>query len=140
MKKVFICIIALLTTFAAKAQTTFQYGDFYYKITSASEVSVIRPTDVTIIYEMPNAVIPSTVTYDDNEYTVTKIDNSAFYLANNIESITIPPTVKIIGEQAFYHCGNVTSITFEDEDNSQLYEIEERGFADSPKSENLQIH
>lgn len=58
-------------------------------------------------------VIPSTITYNNVEYTVTAIGDKAFYDSENsvlMSSITIPSTVTSIGELAFYKCTNLTSI------------------------------
>ena len=58
--------------------------------------------------------IPSTITYEDVEYTVTAIGDNAFYDCESsilMSSVTIPSTVTSIGKQAFYRCKNLTSIT-----------------------------
>jgi hypothetical protein len=54
-------------------------------------------------------VIPGTVTYNDTEYTVTKIADSAFQ--GGITSIVIPTTVTSIGNWAFGYCSSLVSIT-----------------------------
>lgn len=46
--------------------------------------------------------VPSTITCDGEEYTVTAIDNYAFeYYLSSLKSVTLPPTVTSIGEEAF---------------------------------------
>jgi hypothetical protein len=55
-------------------------------------------------------VIPETVTYNNTEYTVTKIADSAFRW-NGITSIEIPASVTTIGSWAFEGCGSLASIT-----------------------------
>ena len=52
-----------------------------------------------------NIVIPSTVKYYGRDYPVTSIGDYAFYNCNDLESITIPSSVKRIGYAAFY-CDN----------------------------------
>ena len=52
-----------------------------------------------------NIVIPSTVKYYGRDYPVTSIGDYAFYNCNDLESITIPSSVKRIGYVAFY-CDN----------------------------------
>lgn len=47
-----------------------------------------------------HVIIPETVEYNGNTYTVTKISNGCFRYANLTE-LTIPPTVHTIGSEAF---------------------------------------
>lgn len=61
-----------------------------------------------------NIQIPSTISYNDVEYTVIAIGDHAFYDCENtvlMASITIPSTVTSIGNQAFWKCTNLTSFT-----------------------------
>lgn len=46
-------------------------------------------------------IIPNTIKYDGQTYTVTSIGNEAF-IETNIRSVTIPNSVQSIGENAFY--------------------------------------
>jgi len=58
-------------------------------------------------------VIPSTITYNDVEYTVTAINTNAFYDANYdlyFTSVTIPSSVTEIQKNAFSKCNNLTSV------------------------------
>ena len=55
--------------------------------------------------------IPATVTVGSNTYTVTKIGHSAFY-GCGISSLTLPSTLKEIGDNAFQ--GNTSDIAFDD--------------------------
>ena len=55
--------------------------------------------------------IPTSVTYDGEEYCVTGIGENAFRNCHDLTSVAIPGSVKTIGERAFYNCYNLTSIT-----------------------------
>lgn len=57
-----------------------------------------------------NVSIPSTVTHEGTTYTVTEIGSYAFYECENITSITIPNSVKIIRYYAFYKCSGLTTL------------------------------
>ena len=56
-------------------------------------------------------VIPATVTYNDEEYSVTSIGNAAFYKCTGLTSVTIPNSVTSIENDAFYQCSGLTSVT-----------------------------
>ena len=55
--------------------------------------------------------IPSSVTYNGATYSVTSIDNSAFYNCTGLTSVTIPSSVTSIGSYAFEDCTGLTSVT-----------------------------
>ena len=59
-------------------------------------------------------VIPRQITYNSNKYNVTRIGDMAFTGNNSstyITSISIPNSVKSIGEKAFYRSTLITSVT-----------------------------
>lgn len=56
--------------------------------------------------------IPETITVMKKTYTVTSLEASAFSGCGAVTSITIPASVKTIGEYAFEGCGELSSITF----------------------------
>ena len=55
-------------------------------------------------------VIPQSVTYNGEKYTVTAIGARCFENCDSITNIVIPTTIKVIGEQAFYYCRRLNSI------------------------------
>ena len=57
-----------------------------------------------------SVVIPSTVTYEAQTYSVTAIGDMAFYNCSYLTSIEIPNSVTSIGDGAFYNCWRLTSI------------------------------
>ena len=76
----------------------------------------LKDNTATIIKQVSNTIedeiiIPASITYNDNIYTVTSIIENAFRNCNLIESVTIPNGMISIGENAFYDCTSLTSIT-----------------------------
>lgn len=61
--------------------------------------------------ELTTVVIPSTVVYGENTYTVTKIDSSAFKGNGTVVSIVTPSTIRHIGTHAFRELTKLEEIT-----------------------------
>ena len=59
-------------------------------------------------------VIPSSVLYDGETYTVTSIGDGAFNFCIDLSSITIPGSVTTIGESAFESCTHLTTVVIAD--------------------------
>jgi hypothetical protein len=55
-------------------------------------------------------VIPGSVTYGGTGYTVTTISNGAFLGCTGLTSVTIPSSVKTIGQEAFSDCTAMTHL------------------------------
>ena len=94
---------------------TFTQGNLEFTVTSASAktVSVQAKSGIS-----GNVTIPATVTYSGVTYTVTTIPESAFDNAQAVTSVSIPGTVKSLGNRAFGSCHGLTKITFEESSES----------------------
>ena len=96
-------------------------------------VALVRPEDKKDRYNDASYIIPATVSYNGQTYTVTEIGREAFdnskarsvtlpstlkYIAawaftrTDLESIVLPPSVKAIGNMAFWSSKQLRSITF----------------------------
>lgn len=54
--------------------------------------------------------IPATVEYEGTTYTVTAIEDYAFYWSK-VTSVTLPETITSIGAYAFYYCTSISGLT-----------------------------
>lgn len=61
-----------------------------------------------------NISIPSTVTYSGKKYSVTEIGTFAFAHCNGVTSISIPSTIKKMGDGAFWCCNGLTKVKISD--------------------------
>jgi len=113
MKKLFTIFFA----FAASVGTLFadkvKIGDLYYSLNSADLTATVvkENKDYPFWTTQLSAVnIPASVTYNGQNYSVTRINHEAFFECS-MTSITIPHSVTSIGSSAFYRCRNLTSLT-----------------------------
>lgn len=95
----------IISCFAYANDYDFEVDGIYYKITSETnrEICVTNPTDLGLdrleIY-IGAWSIPSTVTYNGINYTVSSIDYQAFRSCR-LTSISLPNTLVTIGDEAF---------------------------------------
>lgn len=61
-------------------------------------------------YTPLNIVIPPTIEYNGNLFEVVRIVEYGFYKCQSLLSVTIPSTVKTIGDKAFYSCANLRAV------------------------------
>ncbi len=107
-KKTWLLISLLWVTISSTAYD-FEVDGLYYSVISQED----KTCEVTYGDEvyMGDVNIPSTVKYDNIEFSVIGIGSEAFADCNILESITIPNSVTSIGDMAFNACGSLTSIT-----------------------------
>lgn len=76
-------------------------GDLKYEIdTETKEASVIKG-DYSGLYFV---TIPEKIAVEGVNYAVTSVGDKAFYNLSNLTSVTLPNSVKTIGESSFHLC------------------------------------
>ena len=98
-------------------------GDYYYRLDDSNHTGAITNKKMSTTIQISNSYsgnvkIPSSVTYEGESYTITRIENNAFYKCTSLESITIPKTIKEIGLMAFEGCSQLKTISVEIENTS----------------------
>ena len=107
LKHLFTALLLLCTTVATAHD--FEVGGIYYNITDATNKTVEVTYKAGCSYA-GCVVIPESVTYNDDTYSVTSIGNTAFHECTELTSIVIPNSVTSIGNMAFDECTGLTSI------------------------------
>ncbi len=123
MRKLLLSIVALLGIIQIRAYTC-KVDGICYNLNSGNFTATVTYSgypynnDYTGHYggglKYVDVQIPSTIIYNDVEYTVTAIGDYAFYDCESsilMSSVTIPSTVTYIGKNAFWKCTNLTSVT-----------------------------
>lgn len=109
IKTTLLTITMLLCSIAVSAYD-FEVDGIYYNITSSQDFTV-EVTYRSYHEYAGKEIIPESVSYNGNIYSVTNIGTSAFAYCSYLTSITIPNSVTSIGEEAFRSCSRLTSIT-----------------------------
>ena len=93
-----------------QAQALFTIGNLYYQINADNaSVTLVGPVDITEVSGELN--IPTTISYNGNDYPVTRIGKNAFISSGGLTgSLIIPNTVTSIGENAFLACSGLTEL------------------------------
>jgi len=103
----------------------FESDGIVYGITSGQTVEVLSNYYLHNTPYSGSIVIPQTVEYDGNTYTVTALAETAFESCTTMTSLTLPPTIRSIGSHCFYNC-TFTTLQLPDSlrtigDNAFLY-------------------
>ena len=106
MKRVVLTLCMVLSAIFIVAGEMFTVGNYSFYPLSPSETAIVRAND-----SITSANIPSTVTYQDTTYRVTRISSLAFLGCTALKDVTISEGVISIGSLAFKKCSSLTSIT-----------------------------
>lgn len=105
-----VLFLGIMGTTHLKAQEVFPVGSFYYQINddgvSATIMSHIDGPSAT-----GELSIPTSISYNGNDYAVTRIGKNAFISCGSLTGLlTIPNTVTYIGDNAFLGCSGLTEL------------------------------
>ena len=102
-------ILSVFFSISASAYDV-EVDGIYYNLIPKGNIAEVTKGDKNYSYS-GDITIPSSIKVNDTEYSVTSIENSAFYKCGGLTSITIPNSVTSIGEYTFEGCSGLTSIT-----------------------------
>lgn len=121
LNKITLFVAALIICCSiASAQTTFNKSGITYTVQTSSDVFVTGytsgcPSDVKI---------PTFVSNGGDSYQVKEIADEAFKDCTALETIEIPSSIVRIGSRCFIGCKNLEAITFDEDDKTAKYYIE----------------
>ena len=107
MKKL-ICFLALILLPLFAWAYDVETNGIYFNLKKEDKEAEVTYGDNKYV---GNVVIPSSISFERTEYTVTEIGKSAFSHCSDLTSIEIPNTIKTIGKEAFWKCTGLTSLT-----------------------------
>ena len=113
MKKQVLLLIMMVLPMVASAYDA-RIDGIYYKFNSGEKTASV--TYISPVFSLNNyaysgdIIIPSEVTYDEDKYSVTSIDEHAFAGCSGLTTVIIPNSVTSFGDWAFVGCGKLTLI------------------------------
>lgn len=110
MKKLFLLLTLMLLPLAISASE--KIDGIYYNLDPNNKTATV--VFHLRYYYKGDLVIPSSVTHEEIDYSVTRIESSAFRKSSELTSITIPNSVTSIGLGIFEECTSLSSIIIEE--------------------------
>lgn len=92
--------VAVLAAFSVYSNAFTVDGLQYSQIAGKNEVILLKGT----VPESGEVIIPSSVEYEDTEYTVTMLLGNAFKNCTTLKSVIIPETIYGYGDNVFIQC------------------------------------
>ena len=115
-----LMLLAAMLLAGMGSANAFEYGGLTYRVVDNDAKTVKVSYQGSSYKENPytqaSIVIPPTVPFNGDTYTVVEIGEYAFYNASS-SSITIDPNVKTVSNEAFGLCNNLTSINLSNVEN-----------------------
>ena len=105
----FLALVVNVGTMFAWDYERVQIGDLYYNLDAENQTAEVTESDGDKY--SGDIIIPQSVNYSAEPYSVTSIGGGAFYGCSSLTSIEIPNSVTSIGEYAFDYCIGLISVT-----------------------------
>ena len=118
MKRPLLLFVLLLLTKIASADTV-MIDNICYELNSDDHTASVAVNQSLVSGKLVSnysgdVVIPMTVIYNDETYTVTTISKEAFSGCSELTSIAIPKTLQVINEEAFKNCKKLKKVYLDD--------------------------
>lgn len=101
-KRILTTLCAVTCIMSAIAQIGYRQDDITYRLSTDSSGNHYAAVIGNTLTSNTDVVIPEIITYEGNNYEVTDIDNNAFSECAYLRDISLPNTLRHIGDSAFY--------------------------------------
>ena len=128
-----VCVLAFSVSAANKIGSTTDANGLNYTVYDDGTASL---KDNRSYSASETVVIPSTVVYNENVYTVTATENHAFYGSTTIKTIYFPSTITALGERTITNCSVLESVYI---DLENLTSIKTCGLTNNDKTNDCKI-
>ena len=112
MKRTLLFILFFLPMLSLAVSASEKIDGIYYILDTDTKTATV--VFHVRYYYSGDVAIPSTVTHEGVDYTVTRIESDAFKRSTALTSVTIPRSVTSIGGGIFQECSSLTSINIEE--------------------------
>ena len=99
-----LCFLLSFTVSATDSTKNCFVGDNFYSISDDDKTAQFVKSELTTVD------IPSEIEHKDTKYKVVSIADNAFKFREDLISVSIPASVKTIGDYAFYGCWRLSEI------------------------------
>ena len=89
---------------------TAKIDGIYYDINSSNHTATVTYRDQNYVSYSGEVVVPASVEYEGEAYSVTKIGERAFGNCTSLQSVSLPNSITAIHDFAFVGCSNLTEI------------------------------
>ena len=109
----FSFLLALLMSMAVNVAMAYdaKVGSIYYNLNTSNKTAEVTYGASTNNSYSGGISIPTSVSYNNVPYKVTRIASSAFFKCTGLTSVYIPSSITSISQDAFYGCTGLTSVT-----------------------------
>lgn len=98
--KKYIILFSIICSFITGHAYDIEIDGIYYNITSAIDLTVAVTNNSGFNYS-GDIILPSFIEYSGKQFEVNSIEKNAFYNCDNLNSISIPSSIRSIGADAF---------------------------------------
>ena len=105
-----LSILSLLLVFTMTAMSQTPVNGIYYNLNDSENTAEVVSNNSDHYIYSGNIIIPSSISVNGVDYSVTSIGFQAFTGCSGLTSIKIPNSVTLIGKYAFYYCSGLTNI------------------------------
>lgn len=113
MRPLFAFATITLLNLNCGATEYIQSGGMIFSILSEAEHLCAFERNKEYPYE-GDFIIPDSINLDGELYQVYQINDSAFFNCNKLASLSIPPTIKVVGNDVFQNCNNLNLLRIVD--------------------------